>query len=419
MKILFLLPDLPYPASTGGRLKIFNILKHLSDRHQCDILCFGNSDNTNRAGLVAALPTVRVLGVFPRVSGIARWISLLRNLALGLPPSFASFSQRKYVAALRECLAEGGYDLIHYDIINMAQYVGLNSEIPSVHSPNDATSLVYFRMAEGAPWSLLKLRLLISAILFRRFERRTYHLFNIIHVVSQDDAEYLINLVPKVDVATISIPIDDRFLNIVESRDKKRSALPRYPTIVCTGNLANRAIAEGVREFATVALPIIVKQVPNVRFVVLGQNVSKTFHDQLTNTSNIEFLAWVEDYREFLGDADVVLVPDKVGAPGAKTRTLVAMGLGLPVVGTATAFAGIQFVNREHGLLYKTTPECAELILSLLNSSIKCEYLGLKARQLVVDAFSLSVVGPKYESLYLEAIAKFSLRRPEGPSRLD
>ncbi|MDO8788921.1 MAG: glycosyltransferase family 4 protein [Sulfuritalea sp.] len=408
MRILFLLPDFPYPPSTGGRLKVFNILRHLSDRHQCDILCFDNSGNADRAGLSAALPAVRILGVFPRVSGAARWIRLLRNLALGLPPSFASFSPRKYVAVLKGCLTEGDYDLVHYDIVNMAQYVGLNSEIPSVHSPNDATSLVYFRMAAGTPWSLSKLRLLTSAFLFRRFERRTYHLFNKVHVVSQDDAEYLTNLVPKVDIATILIPIDDRFLDIVEPQGINRRTLPKCPTIVCTGNLGNPAIAEGVREFATVALPIIVRQVPNVRFVVLGQNVSKALHDQLTKTSNIELLAWVEDYREFLGDADVVLVPDKVGAPGAKTRTLVAMGLGLPVVGTATAFAGIQFVNREHGLLYKTTPECAELILSLLNSSINCEYLGLKARQLVADAFSLSVVGPKYESLYLDAIAKFS-----------
>ena len=417
MRILFLLPDFPYPASTGGRRKVFNILKYLSNRHQCEILCFGNAEDACTAGLIAALPNVRVIGVFSPASGMARWVGVLRILAVGLPPSFAPFSSREYTAVLRECLAGGGYDLIHYDIVNMAQYFRLDFKTPSVHSPNDATSSVYFRLADDTSWSLLKLRLLISATLLRRFERSTYHLFNKIHVVSPDDARYLVNLVPKADVATIPVPIDDLFLNEVGPQDHKSDVLARFPTIACTGNLGNPAIAEGVRKFVNVALPIILKQLPNVRFVVLGQNPSKTLHDQLTKTSGIEFLTWVEDYRRFLCDVDIVLVPDDVGPPGAKTRTLEAMGLGLPVVGTATAFAGMPFVNREHGLLYKTAPECAELMLSLLNNKQMREEIGTRSRQLVVNEFSLSVIGPRYERLYSDAIAKFGLQQHRGLSR--
>lgn len=408
MRILFLLPDFPYPASTGGRLKVFNALKHLSKRHQCDILCFGVLDDSNKAGLIPTLPNVRVLGVVSPVTGIYKWVGILWSLARGLPPSFASFSGQKYVSVLKECLAGGNYDLIHYDIVNMAQYLPFGSKIASVHSPNDATSLIYFRMAESTPWSLEKIRLLISAILLRRFERKTYRFFNKIHVVSQDDAAYLMSLETSIDVATVPIAVDEAFLNKADFQNDKNNALARFPRIVCTGNLGNPAIAKGVQDFMDYALPLILKEVPNARFVVLGQNVSKTLKEQLKKTSSIEFLMWVEDYQKFLVDADVVLVPDSMGPPGAKTRTLQAMGLGLPVVGSETAFAGIPFINCEHGLLYKTMPECAELILSLLNNRKMCENLGAKAHQLVLEEFSLSVVGPKYEKLYQEAIAKFN-----------
>ncbi|MFA6051832.1 MAG: glycosyltransferase family 4 protein [Methylobacter sp.] len=411
MRILFLLPDFPYPASTGGRLKVFNILKHLSKRHQCDILCFGKLDDSNKAGLIAALPNIRVLGVISPVSGIYKWVGVLWNLARGLPPSFASFSGQKYVSALRECLARSDYDLVHYDLVNMAQYLPLGSKIASVHSPNDATSLIYFHMAESTPCSLGKARLLVSAILLRRFERETYCFFNKIHVVSQDDAAYLMNLGASINVATIPIAVDEAFLNNVDFKNDKSNALVRHPRIVCTGNLGNPAIAKGVQDFVNIALPLIWEQVPNVRFVVLGQNVSRALQEQLIKTSNIEFCTWVEDYQKFLADADVVLVPDNVGPPGAKTRTLQAMGLGLPVVGTETGFAGIPFVNGEHGLLYKTMPECAGLILSLLNNKGMCENIGKKAHQLVMDEFSLSIVGPMYEKLYQEAIAEFDSHR--------
>ncbi len=357
---------------------------------------------------MATLPNARVLGVVSPLSGIYKWWWGVWGLARGLPPSFASFSGQKYISALRECLAGGDYDLVHYDIVNMAQYLPFCSKIASIHSPNDATSLIYFRMAESTPWSLEKIRLLISAILLRRFERETYRFFNKIHVVSQDDAAYLTSLGTNIDVATIPIAVDEAFLNKVDFQNEKNNLLTRCPRIVCTGNLGNPAIAKGVQDFVNIALPLILKKVPNVRFVVLGQNASRAFQEQLMKISNIEFLTWVEDYQKFLTDADVVLVPDNVGPPGAKTRTLQAMGMGLPVVGTETAFAGIPFVNSDHGLLYKTMPECAELILLLLNNKKVCEDIGAKAHQLVMEEFALSVVGTKYERLYQEAIAKFN-----------
>ena len=55
MRILFLLPDFPYPPSTGGRLKVFNELLYLSDRHQCNVLCFGNALEADVSGLAAVL----------------------------------------------------------------------------------------------------------------------------------------------------------------------------------------------------------------------------------------------------------------------------------------------------------------------------------------------------------------------------
>ena len=392
-------------------MKVLNILKQLSKVNQCDILCFGNLEKSNIDGLVASLPNVQILNVIPPASGGAKLLAMLWNLASGLPPSFASYSGRKFAVALRECLANGNYDLVHYDIVNMAQYLPYASEIPSVHSPNDATSLVYFRIAKSVPWSLGKVRLLISAVLLRRFEKKFYPFFNKIHVVSECDAGYLKKLGSNINVVTIPITIDDAFLNKADIQDGEFNDDEGDHKIICTGNLGNPAIAKGVQDFVSVAWPIILKRMPNIRFVVLGQNVGRTLEDCLSKAANIELVSWAEDYKGFLASADVVLVPDIVGASGAKTRTIHAMGLGLPVVGTETAFAGIPFLNGRDGLLYKTMPECAELILTLLNNKKIGREMGENAHQLIVNEFSLSFVGPRYEKLYRNAIAKFNLHR--------
>jgi glycosyltransferase involved in cell wall biosynthesis len=406
MRILFLLPDFPYPPSTGGRLKVFNELVYLSERHQCDILCFGNPENIQKRGFAAALPKVRVVGLIPLPSSMSKLVGMVWNLIRGLPPSLAAFSGKSYALAVKNCLLVGNYDVVHYDIVNMAQYQPLGAKLPSVHSPNDATSLVYLRVVEHMAWSLTKLRLLISTILLRRFERRMYPSFSKVHVVSTADAEYLKRLDSMIDVSTIPITIDGGFLVKVQAVDHENNIPDYKPKIICTGNLGNMAIAQGVEEFLQNAFPFIVQKIPAVQLIVLGQNINPSLRQKIAENANVKFCTWVDDYRSFLTEADVVLVPDCAGPPGAKTRAVQAMGLGLPVVGTVSAFDGIPLTDGEHALVYRSMHECAESILKLLNNRKMREMLGESAHRLATGEFALSAVGPKYESLYRDAITK-------------
>lgn len=405
MRILFLLPDFPFPATTGGRLKVFNVLRRMSAEHQCDILSYGYFDRANIAGLKAILPNVRVLDSSSSVQDFAKQIKTLWCMARGLPPSFAAFQSRTYARRIQENIHDNNYDVIHYDIINMSQYLKFAAELPSIHSPNDATSLVYFKMAGMLPFGLEKIKLLVSAILLRRYEKKNYHHFNMIHVVSEDDAQYLKGLDAKIETRVIPIAVNEDFLAPINLEAEMEDRAERQLKIVCNGNLGNPAIARGLQDFLVVAFPEILKHWPSIRFIVLGQNISHALRAQLDNSPNVEFLEWVDNYRDFIADADVVLVPDCIGPPGAKTRTLQAMGLGRSVVGTRAAFSGISFVNNKHGISYETAFECAEAVCSLLGDPERRCILGMNAHQLVSREYSLAIVGPEYEKMYHDAFS--------------
>ncbi len=406
IQILFLLPDFPYPPSTGGRLKVFNELTFLSERHQCDILCFGTPTEQQKSDLLRILPRVNLLDSIPLNSGYSKIAAMLRNTLRALPPSFAAFSSEKYKLAVQECLLKKSYDVVHYDIVNMAQYLPLGFNLPSVHSPNDASSLVYFRVAKNMNWSLTKLRMLVSAVLLRRFERKIYPLFSKVHIVSATDAEYLKRLDTKIDTSVIPITVDADFLAKVNVRYKENDTLEFIPKIICTGNLGNPAIAKGVDSFLQAAFPSILEKVPTTKFVILGQNIKPDLRKKIAENANVKFLSWVTDYRRFLADSDIVLVPDCSGPPGAKTRTVQAMGIGLSVVGTESAFDGIPLKNGKHALIYSTMDECATLILKLIDDKKMREKLGENANFLVKQVFALSALGPNYETLYMDAISK-------------
>lgn len=404
MRILFLLPDFPYPPSTGGRLKVFNELVFLSEHHQCDILNFGIPTEQQKKDFLQLLPKVNVLNSVALNSGYYKWLVMLWNILRGLPPSFAAFSSKKYALLVKQYLLASNYDVVHYDIVNMGQYIPLASNQPSVHSPNDATSLVYFRVAKEMPWSIKKINMLMSAILLKRFERLVYPRFSKVHVVSETDAFYLKSCSQSIDISVIPITVNRDYLVKLEAN--RINLVKHEPKIICTGNLGNTAIAEGVKNFLEIAFPLILRELPSVKLVMLGQNIKPELKRKIAENPNVTFLTWVEDYKKFLSDGDVILVPDCIGPSGAKTRAVQAMALGLPVVGSVSGFEGIPIISGRHGLIYMNMYECAGQVIELFKNKTFREELGVNAHLLIKNHFSLDVLGPKYESLYFDAISR-------------
>lgn len=407
MRILFLLPDFPFPPSTGGRSKIFNELSYLSKQHKCDLLCFGSPDKKDLKHFSKVLPEVKVLEVVPQPTGVMTKIKALFNLLKLMPPSLAAFNDKNYSKLLVNYIKAGNYDVIHYDIINMAQYLNLGQNIPSVHSPNDATSLVYERLAKQTSWSMTKIRLWISAKLLKRYERRIYPNFTKIHVVTEIDAAYLRKLDLGIDTCAIPIALDIHQLNSSEARVEHSDKTSNGLRIICTGYLGNPAIADGTRDFIVNVLPEVLQILPDLKLVILGKDPDESLLELMISNDSIIYTEWVDDFKQFLLNADIILAPDYSGAPGAKTRVLQAMGLTLPVIGTRSAFEGIPIANGVHGVIYDSMDECTKLLKNLITNAKERTVIGKNGFELVAREFSLNAIGPRYEKMYLEAISSF------------
>jgi polysaccharide biosynthesis protein PslH len=406
-----LLPDFPFPASTGGKLKVFNILKYMSLSHQCDILCFGKFDEVQVVSFHLELPGVNILEVIPPPTILKKRLFGILNLLRLLPPSFAAFFSYQYVNALRRILADNTYDVIHYDIINMAQYGIYGQGFASVHSPNDATSLVYFDAAKDLNGGVRKIYSLVSAALLKKFERKNYHRFSKVHVVSLPDAEYLLRLNADIDTAVIPISTGQSAADRTCDSRVSDGASNKSLRVVCTGSFENHSIADPIYDFVRTVWPRVKRSIPHAELVILGKNIPPHMRLLFRSSPSIEVLTWVDDYPAFLSTADVVLVPDRVGPNGAKTRTLEAMGLKLAVLGTQTAFAGMPFIDQQHGFLYKSLDECAEAMINLLEDTEMRQRLATGGHQLAIENFSLDIIGPRYEHLYRDAIIKFNSAR--------
>jgi hypothetical protein len=245
------------------------------------------------------------------------------------------------------------------------------------------------------------------------YERRNYANFSKIHVVSDADRDYLVRLVPGANIEVV--PISSGYSQGLRVQPRISCNTHGLVVTVC-GNLGDAAIAAGFQEFLEHVLPAVSAAYPELHVRVLGRHISASLKRRLQSHPNVEYLAWVDSFEDFLLDSDITLLPDCVGAPGAKTRTVQAMALGRVVVGSPTAFEGIPMVDGCHGAIYATHEECRELLFRFLSDRKMRITMGAAAASLAADEYSLECIGPRYERLYLQAIQCYSKKGTDGRS---
>lgn len=405
MKILFLLQSFPFPPCDGISWKVFNLLKYFSAKGwECDILAFGAPGPKSKfLELEAQLPGVRVLGVAQPAGGLTLLFRKIWALFRGYPPSLGEFKSSEFKAALIKAASSGKYDLVHYDVINMAQYLGWGPKVPSVFSSNDAVSLLYERNLKEAHGKIRKLYLALAAKLIRRFENEIYPQFDRVHVVSAEDRNHLKSGSPEMPVEIIPIGVDNSFTEykpaVMNEKIKGRQR------VVFVGNLDIPGIYNGLFEFLETAYPFPGAVEDKFDFYVLAQKAGEAEENRLAGFKGVKYFPWVEDYKAFLAGADIILVLDKSGT-GIKTRVLEAMAMGKPVIGTTIAFGGISAQDGKHCLIRNTSREIYDALILLLDDEELGEKMGRAAKELVQTEYVMGVVGPKWEAMYLKVAGK-------------
>jgi len=405
MKILYLLPDFPYPPTDGIRWKTFNLLSYMARRHDCHVLSFGAPDALEQAAdWCQSLPELRILGIFPLQSG---WrLAILRgwHIARGDPPSLARWHSREFARALRRSLELHQYDIVHCDILNLAQYLPIFDHLPTVLSTNDSPALAAQRAALSTRQLWRKARLAFSWWRIVAFERKVFPRFTKLHFVSQVDSDHVRSLYPDVDVETIEMAVADEFLahGSAELFDKAAN----HPVLFFSGSLNVEHMARALLEFVEHSWRPIRTQFPDAELIVVGRNAPAAVVQRLERETGIRFHIWVDDYLGTLSQADVVVVPDLTGS-GIKTRVVQALAAAKAVVGTSVAFEGIDLQSGRHAFVRDEPAAFTEAVLRLLSNRDLRIQLGRAARELVQHRYSQEAIGRRWEHLYESAIEKF------------
>ncbi len=402
MRILFLTPQLPYPPHQGTTIRNYNIIANLAPRHEIHLLSFVLSQDEIAAATPLQQHCRNIEGIpTPRRSPLKRFWSLflspLPDMALRLPSA-------EFQAKLAATLQRVPFDVVQIEGIEMAQHWMdwriSNTQYPiSIFDDHNAEYVLQQRAFEtdirhprrwvAALYSLIQWKKL------SRYEAKICQLADQVVAVSEADKAALHQLVPSLNVTVVPNAVDVEYYT---SAGIHSSPLPPR-SLVFTGKMDFRPNVDAVLWFCHEVLPLVLEQMPDVRFYIVGQKPHRRIL-RLADDPAVTVTGYVDDVRSYIAGACVYVVPLRIGG-GTRLKVLEAMAMSKPIVSTSLGSEGFERLESGRELILADTPqEFAQQVIKLLDDAPRRERLGQAARRFVEERYDWRLIIPRLERMY-------------------
>jgi len=395
--------ELPFPLTSGKRIRTFNLLTQLAKTHRITYVAHRNPDDEE---VRVAAKALRDHGIFPIVvereippkSGIGLYGRLFKNLFSPLPYSVTSHASKQFQAAVDRLAKEDPPDLWHCEWTPYAQTMFRRTGQWVVMAHN-VESLIWQRYTENERnpfkhWFLHK-----QWKRFEQFEAWAYSAASRAIAVSREDADRMERQFGAKDVAVVDNGVDTTFFKPCEVGERDPFKL------LYLGSLDWRPNQDAVRLLLDAILPRVQALEPKARLVIVGRKPTDALRAELTNRPGVELHADVPDVRPFLHAAGMLVVPLRIGG-GSRLKILEALAAGTPVITTTIGVEGLRLRHGEHC----TAADGAELFSAAIVDAIRlpksAEVQAAVGRARVLAEYDWSGLATKMDDVWQEATAK-------------
>ena len=376
---------------------LFRRLRH----HQLTIVCPAPQHAIERVEAELSM-LFDVVHLVPRERPIDTLMGLAEpTLArYGLPIGKSDLrAVRAFQARVRSVLAAGTFDVIHTRQLPMAAITATIKHPAKLLELVDSETLqASRRMRAKAPQTWLR------AASARLLESRAVRHFHACTTVAGADAQVVQQLAPSVPVHVTPNGVDAAYFAPLD--------LPEQPeTIIFTGAMSFPPNVTAVLHFYHNILPLIRRELPNVRFVIAGRDPAPSIA-ALASDPFVTITGFVDDMRPWLARANLMICPMVMGS-GIKNKVLEALAMSRPVVATTMGVEALE-VSSGHELVIADTAEAfAAATLALLRDAAARRRMGAAGRELVLRRYTWGACAASYDAIYSQLAA-----RPGNATRL-
>jgi glycosyltransferase involved in cell wall biosynthesis len=395
MKALLLTQVLPYPPDSGPKIKTYNVIKYLARNHRVTLVSFVRGDQSEHIRHLERY--CEAVHTVPMERGAARdGLAMVRSLLTGRPWMMERDDRKVMRALVTRLAAEGSFDVIHADQLNMAQYARCVPDAFRILDAHNALWLLYKRLWGTMSLGLRKWLLGRDWQLLRPYEGRMVREFDAVLAVSHEDTTALQEAAGQpVDIVVIPIAIDTSEVMVVE-----RQAQPNH--ILHIGTMYWPPNIDGVEWFIHGVYPLIRQQRPDVQFDVVGSSPPSELLAFNSAGLGINVVGYVEDPTPYQRQAAVMVVPLHAGG-GMRVKILNALAEGIPIVSTTLGCEGITVTPGRDILVGNTPQEFAAQVLRVLSDPEVGRELAANGRRLAEDMYDYRNVCRPLDDVYARA----------------
>jgi sugar transferase (PEP-CTERM/EpsH1 system associated) len=399
MRILFLTPILPIPTS-GGRTRLYNLIRQLSDRHQVTVISFIQPSEHDMLPRVEPYCQRIELVPFEGFEPLGRWRNRFqgwRRILFSRRPRYAdTFPVDSMRAPLQKLFESQVFDVIVFSHLYVAELMEkVGGIVPTILAEENVESDIAQESYVRAANPFHKLQDWLEWRKLLAFERRWVRRFPMCVAVSERDAAILQHMSPETQVHIVPNGVDSRsFAPRANQRDPQ--------ALLFFGTLSYGPNAEGLIWFCQEILPRVRQSRPDVKLEVVGLDPPPRVAD-LGRLPGVQVTGFVPDVRSKLWSATICVVPLLTGG-GTRLKILEALAAGCPVISTTIGADGLSLVDGEHLLIADTPDQFAQGILALLESAELRRRLADAGREAVAQRYDWEQIALQLESACEQAV---------------
>ena len=377
-------------------MRTFQLLRHVSRRHEVTLLCPAAATERDRIeALAAEVPGLSLRTVAqPGRSRRARRVQQARAMISPLP----------FLASeVRSAQLQSGLDgIVHAERFDVIQLEG--SQLASLRIPRGPALVVnehnieyqmLDRMRRAERTTLRRAFNTLEYLKYRSYEHRLWHRADGCAVVSDRELAVVSSGAPGTPAFTVPNAVDADYFT--------PGSDPVVPdSLVFTGLLSYRPNFDAALHLVDSIFPIVRRQRPSASLTIVGDGDPQ--HFQALRREGVTVTGRVPDLRPYVRSAAVCVAPIRMGG-GTRLKVLEALSMGKAIVSTPLGSEGIEARHSEHLVIADARPAVfARAVVNVLAAPAAASYLGRQGRHLVERRYTWEQAACRLEELYDAAV---------------
>lgn len=393
MKILMLTPYLPYPPSSGGQIRTYNLLKYLSKNNDITLISLYKY-SYERDYLKHLQQFCRQIYLCQRPEKPWQFKLVVKAVLSNKPFLVVRNYSKEAAQVVKRLLNKEHFDVIHAETFYIMPHLP-ETKIPVVLVEQTIEYKVYQHFVNSLP-IFVRPAFYLDIVKLIYWERYYWRKANLVATVSNSDRKKILELEAKLKPVVIPNGAGDEMLKIkLVNKNLNR------PKLLFIGNFFWLQNVEAAIYLVRQVYPQLVKALLKVRLIIAGQNARNKLRE--INDDRIEVVDIKTDdikkVKELYQKATLFIAPI-FGPGGTRLKILAAMAAGLPIISTKTGIQGLDLKAEKDVLIANDAQEFKTKIKRILKNPKLFANIQTNAYKIVREKYSWEKIAQELEGVY-------------------